>query len=62
MPVDCGSRNLEPAEPSPSGERYCSNCGLTKNAEGGYWKLFSSKLKRRWVCKQCAERRLKEAI
>lgn len=61
MPMDCGSKNLEPAKPNLSGERYCSNCGYTKNSDGGFWKLFANNLKRRWVCKSCGEKRYKES-
>jgi hypothetical protein len=57
MQMVSGSKNLEPATPSPSGTRYCSNCQLTKNAVGGFWKLYDNKTKRRWICKQCAEKR-----
>ena len=50
---------LEPAVESPAGTRYCSNCTMTKNSVGGFWKLYANKKNRRWVCKSCAERQFK---
>ena len=51
-------KKLEPADPSPSGDRYCSNCNQSKNSVGGYWKHFENGTKRRWLCSACAKRRI----
>ena len=59
MQTDCGSRNLEPAAESPAGTRFCSNCAMTKNSAGGFWKVYANKKNRRWLCKECAERRFR---
>jgi len=51
--------NYVPADPSPQGIRYCTNCGLNRNSVGGYWKIINKGNQRRWVCKPCTEIKFK---
>jgi hypothetical protein len=49
---------FEPAKQSPAGDRYCSNCSLTKNSQGGYWKIIANGKNRRWLCSSCMNKKL----
>jgi len=53
------NNDFQPADPSPSGTRYCTNCGLNRNSVGGFWKVISKGKQRRWVCKPCTEIKFK---
>lgn len=46
-------KQYEPADPSPAGTRFCTNCNLQRNSIGGYWKIIMNGKQRRWICKQC---------
>lgn len=37
------------------GVRYCTNCNLTRNAEGGKWIVYANGLRRRWKCAGCVD-------
>lgn len=52
------NKDLEPAEASPNGNRWCTNCDQGKPSAGGYWKLNENKKSRRWLCKTCAEKKI----
>ena len=49
---------MEPARDNTTGERYCSNCGLTKKTANGYWKIAPNGKNRRWMCAPCSTKRL----
>jgi len=52
--------NLEPATESPNGNRWCTNCEQARSSHGGFWKMNENKKNRRWICKTCGERRIKQ--
>jgi hypothetical protein len=52
-------KNLVKADPSPEGNRYCTNCSQTRNSINGFWKITLNGKTRRWICKSCVEIRFK---
>lgn len=47
------------AEPSPLGTRFCSACSRHKHSQDGKWKVTLNGQNRRWLCKDCMDRRVK---
>jgi hypothetical protein len=46
------------AEENVTGKRWCSQCQFGKLAKGGQWILSLNGQQRRWMCKDCYERKL----
>ena len=44
---------FEPATPAPGGFRHCTNCQIFRDSNGGYWKIYENRKRRRWICHQC---------
>jgi hypothetical protein len=49
------SKKITEAIASNLGQRFCTNCRLTRDAEGGLWTVYQGGLRRRWKCKECAD-------
>ena len=57
--------NYQPAAENVAGIRFCTNCNQNKKSLGGYWKIVLNGKNRRWICINCAEKRIgksKEAL
>lgn len=47
------SKLLTKATENATNTRFCSNCNMTRNAQGGTWKIIQGGLRRRWKCEEC---------
>lgn len=52
-------KRYEPAAPSMSAFRYCTNCTMDKTSLNGYYKIAENGKSRRWICKECYDKRLR---
>lgn len=46
------------ADSSITGKRFCSNCQMGKDYRNGAWIISANKRQKRWMCKQCYEKKL----
>ena len=45
------------ADSSITGKRWCSNCQYGKDYRNGAWIISANKRQKRWMCKDCWERK-----
>ncbi len=45
------------ADSSITGKRFCTNCQMGKDYRNGAWLISANKRQRRWMCKECYERK-----
>lgn len=46
-------KQLTKATENATSTRFCSNCNMTRNGQGGTWKIIQGGLRRRWKCEEC---------
>lgn len=45
------------AATSITGQRFCTNCRMNQNANGGIWKTSLNGRNRRWKCQLCVDKK-----